>query len=284
MPATAPATAFAAVDEQLVEVDVATGETVRVLDDFFSGEGVFRGALRLSPDRSAIWFSEGYEDGWFGCDTSIGSFGRVDAATGELEILGVGSGPEPSADGELLAYVTSSLCLPDPELPEFWVLTPSDRVVVRVLATGEEREFVTDTPPDSYDAPSAVLGAGFSPGGSLLVLLGDGRLFNVDLDGSGVIQDHPIALAEVVGQPVAATADALITVDFGDEGSTDVYSLDPASGAPTLLASTGAFLAVGVSADDQLVVSSVDAVTVAPGAAVTVVEPASGGFVYDIDW
>ena len=283
-PTAAPATAYAAANEQLIEVDVATGATVRVLQEFFSDEGVFRGGLRLSPDRSVIWFSEGYEDSWFGCESSIGSFGSVDAATGELEVQGVGSGVEPSADGQLISYITSSLCLPDPENPEIWVLTPSDRVVVRQLDTGDEREFVTDTPPDGYGAPSAVLGAVFSPGGSLLVLLGDGRLINVDIDGSGVIQDHPVALPEVVGNPVAATADALITLLFGDEGSTDIFSIDPATGAPTLLASAGAYVAVAVSADGQIAVSSFEPVTVAPGAEVTIVELEGDPFVYDLDW
>ncbi len=281
---TGPTTAFVAADNQLLEVDVASGETVRVLVDSLSGDGVFRGGLRLSPDRSTIWFDEGYEDGWYGCDSSIGSVGRIDAATGAIDVLGLGSGVEPSANGELISYVTSSLCLPDPENPEFFVLTPYDRVVVRQLSTGEEREFVTDTPPDTYDSPSAVQGAGFSPAGDLLVLLGDGRLINVDINGSAVIQDHPVALPEVVGGPVAATADALITVEFGDEGSSDLYSIDAGSGAPTLLASSGAFMAVGVSADDQIVVASFEPVTVAPGANVTVVELPGDPFVYDIDW
>lgn len=279
-----PATAFVSADGSLLEVDAATGDTVRVLQEFFDDEGVFRGGLRLSPDRSTIWFSEGYEDGWYGCDSSIGSFGRIDAATGELEVLGVGGGIEASPNGELISYITSSLCLPDPEQPDVWVLTPPDRVVVRLLETGEEREFVTDTPPDDYNTPSVVLGAGFSPAGTLLVLLGDGRLINVDINGSNVIQDHPVALPEVTGAPVAATADALITVAFGDEGSTEVYSIDPGSGESTLIASAGAYMAVGVSAADEIVVSSFDPVTVSPGAAVTVIELPGNPFIFDIDW
>lgn len=282
--ASLPATAFVTADSQLLEVDAVTGETVRVIDDFFDGDGVFRGGLRLSPDRSTIWYSEGYEDSWYGCETSIGSWGRIDAATGTQEILGLGSGVEPSGDGEFVAYVTSSLCLPDPENPEFFVLTPADRVVVREIATGEEREYVTDTPPDSYDSPSVVQGAGFSPRGSLLVLLGDGRLFDVDLDGPPVIQEHPVALADVEGLPVAATADDVLTVVFGDEGSTDLFAIDTGSGERRLLASAGAYMAVGVSADDQIVVSAVEPVTVADGAAVTILEVPGDVFVFDIDW
>jgi hypothetical protein len=255
-----------------------------VLDEFFSGEGVFRGQLRLSPDRASIWFSEGYEDSWYSCEASTGSWGRVDAATGALEVLGSGSGVEPSADGEFVSYVSSGLCLPDPENPEFFVLTPGDRVVVRELATGEEREFVTAAPPADYSAAEAVIGAGFSPDGRLLVLMGDRRLFDVDINGSAVIQDHPVAVAEVQGEPMSATADGLLSVDFGDEGSSDLYLIDAATGEPTLLVSAGAYMAVGVSADDQIAVSSFEPVTVAPGADITVIELPDSPFVFDLDW
>lgn len=279
-----PATAFLTADNQLLEVDAATGATIRVLDEFFSGEGIFRGGLRLSPDRSEIWYSEGYEDSWYSCEASVGSWGRVDAADGALELLGSGSGVEPSADGMFVSYLTSGVCVPDPEQPEFWVLTPPDRVVVRELATGEEREFVTDTPPADYAAPSAVSSAIFGPAGNLLVQLGDGRLIDVDPNGSGVIQDHPVVLDEVTGEPVAATGESVIFVDFGDEGSSDVYALDPAGGAPTLVVSAGAFMAVGVSAEGHIAVSSLEPVTVAPGADVTVLDSPGDSFVFDLDW
>ena len=279
-----PATAFAIADDQLVEIDVATGATVRVLDEAFTGDGVFRGGLRLSPDRSTIWFGEAYEDGFFGCETSIGSFGRVDVATGAAEVLGVGSAPEPSADGEYVAYVTSSLCLPDPEQPENFVLTPNDRVVIRSVATGEEREFVTDTPPDAYGAPGAVEDVTFTAdAGHLLVLTGDGRLFNLDPDGPNVIQDHPILLPEVTGVPLAAIGDLIVTVDPGEEGSTDVYGVDPYSGDSSVLASSGSPMSVGVDASGNIVAQSSDVVSVATGS-VTVVELPGDPFVSGIDW
>ncbi len=279
-----PVTAYLTADNQLLEVDAASGETVRVLDEFFSGDGVFRGGLRLSPDRATIWFSEGYEDSWYSCESSVGSWGRLDTTTGEMQLLGSGSGVEPSSNGELVSYVTSGVCVPDPEEPDLWVLTPNDRVVVRDLASGDERVFETDTTPADYAAPGAVVGANFGPGGSLLVLMGDGRLFDVDLDGSSVIQDHPVAVDEVLGDPVSSTDDALITVDFGDEGSSDVYAVDLASGEPTLLVSSGAFMAVGVSAGGQIAVSSFEPVTVTPGASVTVIELPDDPFVFDLDW
>lgn len=279
-----PSNAFLTADDRLTEVEVATGAPIRVLDELFSGEGVFRGGLRLSSDRNTIWYNEGYEDSWYSCETSVGSWGRVDVATGALEILGSGSGVAPSADGRFVSYVTSNVCVPDPDQPDIWVLTPPDRVVVRELATGSEREFVTATPPADYAAPTVVSSAIFGPSGDLLVLLGDGRLFDVDLNGSGVIQDHPVVLEEVPGAPLSAAGESVISVDFGDEGSTDVYVLDLTGGAPTLIASAGAFMAVGVGAEGHVIVSSFEPVTVAPGADLTVLELPGDEFVFDLDW
>lgn len=281
----APATAVVADDRRLVEIDIATGEVDRVIDEAFNGDGVFRGELRLSSDRSTVWFSEGYEDGWFGCDSSVGSFGRVDMASGEREVLGAGVGPEPSPDGSLVAYVTSELCLPDPENPEIWVLTPYDRVVVRDLATGDEREFVTDTPPDDYDSPGQIEWAGFRPNGRLLVLTTDGALRLVDLDGSDVLQDHPVISDDVRGFPVGTTpGGGLVTVDFGDEGSADLYSVDVATGDAALLATSEGFVTAGVAPSGAVVASGFTDVEVAPGAPVTVLDAPADTTYYDVDW
>lgn len=283
-PVDTPESAFVAADQALLEVDVASGAVDRVLDEFFTGDGVFRGELRLTPDRSTLWYSEGYEDGWYGCDSSVGSFGRVDVASGSSEVVGTGVGPEPSPDDALVAYVTTELCLPDPENPEFWVLTPYDRAVVRDVTTGEEREFVTDPAPDDYSSPSQVEWAGFRPNGRLLVLTTDGQLRLVDVDGSSVLQDHPVLLDDVRGFPVGTTRGALVTVDFGDEGSADLYSIDTATGAATLLASSEGFMTAGVSFDGAIVVTAFADVTVEPGAQVTVLTPPDDATYYDVDW
>lgn len=283
-PVPAPSTAFMVADTDLLEIDVASGEALRTIVEFFSGEGVFRFGMDPTADRTAIWFSEAYEDSWFGCQTSIGSVGRLDPASGAVEIVDVGSGPSLSPNEELVAYLSSGLCLPDPDNPEFWVLTPYDRVVVRRIESGEIREFVTADVPDAYGHPGSVDWAGFSPGGNLLVLTADGVLRNVDVNGSTTIQDHPVVLSEVTGFPVAATADALLTIDFGDEGSSDLYSVDAGSGAPTLLASTEGFMAVAVSEGGHIAAASFDTVTVAPGADVTVLVAPGDAFVDDIAW
>ncbi len=285
IPADAPASAFAADATDLIEIDVRTGALTRTVTAGFSEGGVYRGQLRLTSDRSTIWFSEGYEDGWYGCDSSIGTFGRLDVAAGTFEVLGVGVGPEPSPDGRFVVYRTSELCLPDPENPDLWVLTPYDRVVVRSLETGEELTFVTADTPDAVDSPGVVRWAGFDPGGGLLVQTADGRLFGVELDGPGVIQDHPTIVPEVIGIPVGATDGRLVTVDLGDEGSADVYLIDLGSAEADRIAASEAFLAVGLdSGTGQIVVSGADPVRVTAGAPVTVLTAPDSRLLYDVDW
>lgn len=281
---TPPALAYVTDDVVLSEIDAATGDAVRTLVELFNGDGVFRGDLRLSPDGATIWFSEGYEDGWYSCESSVGSFGRVDVATGAVEIVGTGVGAEPSPDGTLVAYLSSDLCLPDPENPEDWVLTPYDRVVVRDLATGEEREFVTSPAPEDYTSPSQVEWAGFTPEGALLVRTTDAQLRLVDLNGSGALQDHPVVVEEVRGVPVGSTADALITIEYGDEGSADVHAVDPVTGASRLLATSEGFVTAGVAPNGAIVVTGFTDVSVEPGAPITVLTAPDGGTYRDIDW
>jgi hypothetical protein len=277
---TPPAVAYASGEAALVELDAATGEVTRTLAELFNGDGVFRGSLRLAPDGATLWFTEGYEDGWYACETSIGSFGRVDVATGALEIVGVGSGVEPSPDGALVAYLTSDQCLPDPENPDLWVLTPYDRVVVRDVAAGTEQEIVTEPAPTEPDAPSRIEWAGFAPDGGLLVRTADGDVRRVDPAGPPVLQDHPVVLSDVRGSPAGTTAGALITVDLGDEGSADLYAVDLDSGGATLLASSEGFVTAGVAANGAIVAAGFGEIEVEPGAPVTVLD----GTYYDIDW
>ena len=281
---TPPAVAYASGDTDLVEVDTATGDVIRTVTELFNGDGVFRGTLRLAPDGATLWFSEGYEDGWYACETSIGSFGRVDVATGAVEIVGTGFGVEPSPDGTSAVYLTSDLCLPDPENTELWVLTPYDRVVVRDLAAGTEREIVTEPAPADYTSPSQVVWAGFATDGGLLVQTGDGQLRLVDPAGSTVLQDHPVLLPEVRGVPIGTTDGALITIDYGDEGSADLYAVDPLSGGASPLATSEGFLTAGIAPNGAIVVAGFTGVEVEPGAPVTVLTAPDGGTFYDLDW
>ncbi len=283
-PVDKPATFFATTDLGLVEVDVATGEIVNTVDDFFSIDGVFRGNIRLTADRSTIYFSEGYEDSWYACETSVGSIGSIDVATAAIDMLGRGSGVEIGPDESLLAYVDSETCLPDPEQPEFWVLTPYDRAVVRDVATGDEFVFETSPVPDSYDSPSAVWWADIAPDGSVLVQLQSGDVHRIPLSAAGgTIQDWPVAFT-TQATPWEVVGDELIATLFGAEGSSDLMSIDTQTGANTLLASAETYMAVGVGNEGQLIAVADGEITVEPDAAVTVVDFPIDSYYYDLDW
>lgn len=279
-----PATFFATTDLGLVEVDVATGNVVNTIDDFFSGDGVFRGNIRLTADRSTIYFSEGYEDSWYACESSVGSIGSIAVADGAVEMFGRGTGLEIGPGETQLAYIDSETCLPDPQQPEFWVLTPYDRAVVRDAASGEESVFETSPAPESYDSPSAVVWADLDTDGSLLVQLVSGDVHRIPAGAAGgVIQDSPIAFTTQV-TPWEIVGDRMIATLFGAEGSSDLMAVDTASGASTLLASAETYMAVGVGNEGQLIAVADGEITVEPDVDLTVVDFPVDGYYYDLDW
>lgn len=283
----APDSAIAVAEMALIEVDVATGATLRVIQDFFNGDGIFRGGLQVTADRQTLWYSEVYEDSWFACDSSKGTIGRMalEFEAPETEAVALGYGASISPDGSRIAYVSTSLCLPDPENPEFWVLTPADRaVVINPRMPSERFEFVTATAPDSYGAPSEVTWAGFAFDGAVLVHLGDGNVHRVPIDSTLPIQDHPVYASGVAERVVGVVGDVLIGVLDGDEGSSDLLAIEPESGSRTLLASSENPIDVGVAPSGHLLVTSFGVVEVVPGAPVTVLDASSGVVYFGVDW
>jgi hypothetical protein len=76
----------------------------------------------------------------------------------------------------------------------------------------------------------------------------------------------------------------MISVVFGFEGSTDVVAVSLVDGTRRLIASSETSMAVGVSVDGAIVVSSPTEVTTYPGASVTVLDLGPDEFVLDLDW
>lgn len=281
----APETAFAVVDNDLVELDVASGEIVRVVAEWFNGDGVFRGSLQLTPDRTAAYFGEGYEDSWYGCESSVGSIGRVDLASGELEGQFAGTAPSLSTDGTRLAYLASEVCVPDPEAPELWVLTPYDRVVVHDLASGESVEITTATAPADYGDPNGLQWVGFHPSGDVLVLTSGGDLYRVPSTSPGVVQDHPVVASAPPGFPYEMIGESLLTVGTGDEGATRVVAVDlGGGGAETTLWESEYPVTLGVGALGHVIVADGNpegsAATTGPVTVIALGEP----YVYSVDW
>jgi hypothetical protein len=270
-------------DLDLVEIDVASGSVVSTIDPFFTGDGLFRGGLRLSPDRSTIYYSEGYEDSWYACESSVGSIGSISVADGTITPLGIGGVLELSPDGSSIIHLDSDTCLPDPEQPDLWVLTPYDRVVVRDIATGTTTEYATATPPDGYDAVSTIGWADMAEDGSLLVLTGAGEIHRIPAGETGAIQDFPVVIT-TDATPLEIVGDRLIAAIYGTEGSTDLVSISLADGAVAPLASTESYLTVGIDPNGRIIAAADDAIAVEPGAEVAIVEFPVDGYFYDLDW
>lgn len=268
----------------LIELDVATGEAIRQIVPFFNGDGIFRGGIHLDPTRTFAYFNEGYEDSWYACESSVGVYARVDVTSGEIEILGTGTGVSLSADGASSVHLDSDVCVPDPEAPELWVLTPYDRVVVTDLESGSTTEYASTPSPESYTDASAVLWAGLEPGGDLLVLTADETLRRIPSGATGAIQDHETVATGFTDIPVHIGDGTLLALDVGDEGSSDLWLVDLGSSERRLLASAEASMSVGVSDEGHIVATSPVPIEVQPGAPVTIL-PARSDLTYlDIDW
>ncbi len=280
----APATAFAVVDTDLVELDPATGATGRVVAEWFNSDGVFRGALQVTPDRAGAYFSEAYEDAWYGCESSVGSIGWVDLASGEFEIRYAGTSPSLSADGTRLAYLASEVCVPDPEAPDFWVLTPYDQVVVVDLTSGDSIVITTAAPPADYGDPNSLQWVGFHPDGDVLVLTSAGDIHQVPSGEATIVQQHPV-VASAPPFPYEMVGEALVGIDVGDEGAQRVVATELGEGgAASTLWESEYPVTIGVGPAGHVIVGDSDpSGTTTVSGAVTVIALADS-YVHSIDW
>ncbi|MEO6652360.1 MAG: hypothetical protein ABIP17_06865 [Ilumatobacteraceae bacterium] len=280
----APATAFTVDRQDLLERDVASGATVRVVTEGFAPDATYPVVFALTPDRSQLYFAEAIEDSWYSCETSAGSVFVADLATGERTYIGPGWAPAIDSTGTHLAYIEASQCLPDPTAPEMFVLTPYDTVVVIDLMTGARTDRTLAVLPTAEDDPNALTWVGFDIDGSLLASTWSGAVHRLDPSALTDIGSAPV-VADIPGlNPVATAGSALIVMSFGDEGSSDVFRIDPASPTPSLMVSSESFVSVGVSAGGHVIVAYDDALPppVLADASVTLL-PVTGLYT-GIDW
>jgi hypothetical protein len=224
--------------EALVIVDVATGERLKVLDPYFSGDGMGIGRMALRTDAAALYYAVGFEDSWYSCDSSDGQVWRLDLGFGTITTVGSGHSPSISPDGRWMAILRSEQCLTDPENPEYWVLTPTDTVVLYNLSTGrpvETRRWSLATPPTSYDDPRMISWADWrSDSQALLVMINAGDVFELRLDHEGPINAGAPVAAGIQGSPQALIGETLYVVrdETPEEwGGFDLLAVDLASGA-----------------------------------------------------
>lgn len=215
--------------------DPDTGGLLRVVATV-AGDGQFAyGPVR--GDDGTTYMGMSVEDSWYSCDTVEGAVIAL-SDEGEFATIGSGGAAIVSADGHHLAYVRSSECRPDPVEPDFSFVAVADTVVVRDLATDEERSW---TFPGAYDdqSLSAVVDSVVWHGDSLLAFVG-GRLVRIDpndpavpvvADGTavGLSADAPDYLA-LLGARSDGTIVAQMNVMEPGDTTLRIVTLDPATG------------------------------------------------------
>jgi len=225
--------------QALVIVDVTTGERLKTFDPSFDGDGMSVGRMSLTPDASALYYSVGWEDSWYACEYSQGQIWKFDLDFGISTLITSGYSPSVSPDGRWLAALYSEQCLPDPENPESWVLTPTDTVILYELSSGwptEAGRWSVSAPPTSYEDPKMLSWVDWRANSqSLVVINNSGDVFEIGLNDGGAI-DEGTPLAEgVLGYPQALIGDTLYaTVDETPlaVGAFDLYAFDLNAGGP----------------------------------------------------
>ena len=274
------ATAIAILGVELVRLDVATGETLATIDPFFSGDGRYRYGLSLTPDRLEAYFSENWEDSWYSCESSPGTVSKIDLVTGEVDELWVGNGATVSPDGRFVAYLEASRCIPDPQNPDFWVLTPYDRVVVVDLVFNEPAFMDSQALPADYLDPNALDWVRFHPDGDALVATASGSVHKVPLGAANPIQSYPLVLdlAGVEHFPVEVVDDALIVTEWVDMGFA-IVSYDLSDGTRTELWVAETWIEVGADESGNLIAAYEDLLYPFLTNGVR-----ANGIIVDIDW
>jgi hypothetical protein len=223
--------------QALVVVDVATGERLKTFDPYFDGDGMSVGRMALAPDGSALYYGTGWEDSWYSCESSRGQIWKLDLEFGVDIAVAPGFGPAVSPDGRWMAALLSQQCLPDPEQPEAWVLTPADTVVLYDLTTGspiETHSWAVVSPPTSYADPQVPIWVDWREDSQTLVVMNNaGAVYELTLDHRAAL-DAGAPLAEAIyGYPQALIGDTLYAIV--DEtpfavGAFDLVAFDLATG------------------------------------------------------
>lgn len=179
-----------ALDEEadLVAVSLETGEVIRTISQGFGGDGRYPGVPQLHRSGTTAYYSIGVEDSWFSCEASDGQLVAMDLTTGRATEIGSGYSPRISPDGRSLLYLAASDCLPDPEEPANFVITPIDTVVIRDLDTGRESRHAISAPDGlDYGVDYDLWSATWSASGGFFVLGTDGAIRYFETPSSGVL-------------------------------------------------------------------------------------------------
>ena len=233
--------------QALVIIDTETGERLKVFDPSFDGDGMSVGRMGLTPNASALYYSVGWEDSWYACEYSQGQIWKFDLDFGISTLITSGYSPSVSPDGRWLATLYSEQCLPDPENPESWVLTPTDTVILYDLSSGwptETRRWSVSVPPTSYEHPQSLTWVDWRDDSQRIVVLNvGGDLYERAIGTGGALDTADLLAPGVFGHPQALIGDTLyVTIDETPfaVGAFDLIALDLTNGnAETIAQSVG---------------------------------------------
>mgnify|MGYP001825219000 CR=1 FL=1 len=232
--------------QALVVVDATTGERLKVFDPYFDGDGMFVGRMSLTPDATALYYGVGWEDSWYSCDASQGQVWKMDLEFGIATQIASGYNPTVSPDGRWMAVLFAEQCLPDPEQPDAWVLTPTDTVVLYDLSSGwptEAKRWSLESRPTSYDDPNMLSWVDWRADSQFLVVVNNaGSVFEVRVDYTGPLDALPPLVEWVIGYPQALIGNTLyVTRDETPEafGAFNLVAVDLATGStPEIISDT----------------------------------------------
>jgi hypothetical protein len=272
----------AQVVDKLMVLDPTDGSVQATILDDFHVEAEYPGRFALDHAGSQLYFSLGFEDSWYSCESEQGQVVRLDLATGAEDVFTDGWSPAISPDGRWLAIVAAGDCYPDPEV-DGWVVAPGSQVEIFDLADSSGTPVNTITlerPPTSYADEFLVHYLHWDADSmDLLVDIGDGTMRRVHRDTVGSLTDAPVEFE--TGDPfiAAVTAEAFYVLNYYE----DLHVLTVVDRASNDVVETreipGWFANVAVNAQGEALISGTDLLVLPSGE-----EIAMDGAIYNLAW
>lgn len=268
--------------ERLVIVEPETGETLATFSDNFHQEAEFPARFNLNGREGELYFSLGFEDSWYSCESDKGQIRRLDLDSGTEDVFVDGWSPAISPDGRWLAVVAAQDCYPDPEVGG-WVITPGSQVEIYDLSLdGSTPSFLLrpENPPTNYEDEQQVLAVFWDPAvpGDLLVALGDRSVRRIAYDSGEYLDGARVEFS--TGDPylAAVTADSQYFLNYYDELFV-LTVVDQTTGEIAMTRELDGWTTVAVSSDDEVLIGATDLLILPSGK-----EVAIDGDVHNLAW